>query len=143
MAALVTFDQDDIANAALCAWKEARGTGQDGMRAVLHVEKNRVAAAGFPKTLHEVIYQKNAFTSMSVATDPEYNLKPLAGDPQFSFCMITAPLVFNGEDPDLTAGAHYYLNPSEAASGWFFRNIVQNPEQHPFTVQISTQRFYV
>jgi hypothetical protein len=43
------------------------------MNAVAHVIFNRVGAAGFAKTLHEVIYGKNQFSSMSVCTDPEYN----------------------------------------------------------------------
>lgn len=137
------FDQTDVDNSALCAWKEARGEGQAGMRAVLHVIFNRAGAEGFPKTIHDVIYQKNAFTSMSVSTDPEFNLEPAAADPQMSFCMLTAPQVLSGVDVDLTGGAHFYLAPAEATSGWFFRNVVQDPENHPFTVQIGRQRFYV
>lgn len=137
------FDQDDVNNSALCAWKEARGEGQEGMRAVLHIFSNRVLAPFFPKTIHEVIYQKNAFTSMSVPTDPEYNLWPAPGDSQYAFCLDMAAKVLSGSDEDLTLGAHFYLNPSEATSGWFFRNIVEQPHEHPFTVQIGAHRFYV
>jgi N-acetylmuramoyl-L-alanine amidase len=140
---LVVFDQNDVENCALCAWKEARGDGEDAMRAVLHVILNRAGAAGFPQTVHDVVYQKNAFTSMSVPSDPQYNLKPLPGDAQFSFCMLIAPQVLGGQDVDLTFGAHYYAELEEVSSGWFLRNIVQDPVQHPFTVQIGSQRFYV
>jgi spore germination cell wall hydrolase CwlJ-like protein len=42
------------------------------MNAVAHVIFNRGGAARFAKTLHEVIYGKNQFSSMSICTDPEY-----------------------------------------------------------------------
>jgi spore germination cell wall hydrolase CwlJ-like protein len=44
------------------------------MNAVAHVIFNRIGAPGFAATLHEVIYGKNQFSSMSISTDPEYNL---------------------------------------------------------------------
>lgn len=40
------FDDDDLNNAVLCVWKEARGDGYDGMNAVAHVIFNRVGAPG-------------------------------------------------------------------------------------------------
>jgi hypothetical protein len=39
-----------------------------------------------------------------------------------------------GADADVTGGAHYYLNPKMATSGWFARNIVGDPTNHSFTV---------
>lgn len=44
------------------------------MNAVAHVIFGMVVAAGFAKTLHEVIYGESQFSSMSVCIDPEYNL---------------------------------------------------------------------
>ena len=64
------YEQVDLDNAALCVWKEARGEKEMGMRAVAHILFNRIGAIGFPKTLHDVVYQKNAFTSMSVCIRP-------------------------------------------------------------------------
>jgi N-acetylmuramoyl-L-alanine amidase len=64
------FDQDDLQNAILCVWKEARGDGYEAMDAVAHVIFNRVGAPGFPNSLHDVIYGKNQFSSMSISTDP-------------------------------------------------------------------------
>jgi hypothetical protein len=64
------FDQDDLQNAILCVWKEARGDGYEVMDAVAHVIFNRVGAPGFPNSLHDVIYRKNQFSSMSISTDP-------------------------------------------------------------------------
>jgi hypothetical protein len=68
------YDSDDLNNAILCVWKEARGDGYVAMNAVARVIFNRVSAPGFASTLHEVIYGKNQFSSMSISTDPEYNL---------------------------------------------------------------------
>ena len=44
------------------------------MNSVVHMIFTRGGAAGLAKTLHEVIYGKNQFSSMSMCTDPEYNL---------------------------------------------------------------------
>ena len=54
----MTFDNVDVDNLALVTWKEARGEGVEGCRAVMHVIANRVGAKDFPSTLHNVIYQK-------------------------------------------------------------------------------------
>ena len=139
---MIQYDQDDLNNLALVTWKEARGEGNDGMRAVMHVIINRVGTVGFPHTLHDVIFQKNAFTSMSVPTDPEFNLQPQEGDVQYAYCQNLAVQVLNGTDPDLTANSHYYADLKYTTSGWFFRNIVQNPTQHPHKATIGRQDFY-
>ena len=128
-------------NLALVAWKEARGDGNDAMLAIMHICLNRISYPGFPTTLHEVIYQKNAFTSMSVSTDPEYNLEPKPGDIQYGFCEAQAPLART--QPDITGGAHYYADLKYVTSGWFLRNIVNDPLHHPHTVKIGRQDFYV
>jgi N-acetylmuramoyl-L-alanine amidase len=141
------YDNNDVYSMALCVWKESRGEGTIGMQAVAHVIKNRIGAVGFPKTLHDVIFQKNAFTSMSVASDPEFNLIPPPGDTQFAYCATLCPQVLNGADPDPTDGAHYYENAATATSGWFGRVIAgpdgNGTEEHPFLEQVGHQRFYL
>jgi N-acetylmuramoyl-L-alanine amidase len=140
----IQLDQDDVSNLALCAWKEARGDGDEAMQAVMHVIFNRVGAVGFPRTIHDVIYQKNAFTSMSVSSDPEYNLKPLDGDPQYAYCIEIANAIQS--DPDVTNGAHYYENEATATSGWFGRVIAgpdgQGTTEHPLVASIGHQVFF-
>ena len=138
----MTFDATDLANLALCAWKEARGEGQAGMLAVMLVCRNRVGTPGFSRTLHGVIYSKNQFTSMSAPSDTEYNLAPAPGDPQFLYCTEMAPNVLSGSVTDITLGAHYYYNPATATSPWFEVHIVDDVANHPFLVQIGKQRFY-
>jgi spore germination cell wall hydrolase CwlJ-like protein len=141
------YDDADIHSMALCVWKEARGEGLDGMRAVAHVIKNRVGTPGFAHTLHDVIYGKNQFTSMSVASDPEFNLIPPAGDSQFAYASAMCPGVLSGSDADITDDAHYYANLATAASGWFGR-VIAGPDGfgtdgHALTAHIGKQSFYV
>lgn len=134
------MDLNDLESLRLCAWKEARGEGVDGIRAVMHVIVNRVGAPGFAHTLHDVIYGKNQFTSMSVPSDPEFNLKPADGDAIFQECAALARGIET--DPDLTNGARYYANLRTATSGWFERAIVNDPVNHPQTAVIGHHTFF-
>jgi spore germination cell wall hydrolase CwlJ-like protein len=140
------LDQDDLDNFILCVWKEARGDGEMAMTAVAHVIFNRVGAPGFASTLHDVIYGKNQFSSMSISTDPEYNLSaPTVAGPEYT-SYVAATNIINavvaGTDGDPTNGALYYANLKESTSGWFFRNIVNDPLNHPLRANIGHQVFY-
>lgn len=141
------YDDADIESMKLCVWKEARGEFSLGMRAVAHVIKNRVGAPGFASNLHDVIYGKNQFSSMSLPSDPEFDLKVPPGDLQFAYCGAMCPQVLAGEDPDPTHGAHYYENAATATSGWFDRVIAgpdgNGTEGHSLTAQIGKQKFYI
>lgn len=144
MVQTITFDPLDCTNVALCVWKEARGEGQLGMKAVLDVIYNR--ARDWGKSLHDVVYAKNQFTSMSVPSDPEFNLEPPSGDEQYAFALdITTQMLEMGMG-DITHGAHYYANLKEATSGWFSENISGSDGNgtinHKLTTQIGKQRFY-
>ena len=136
------YDQNDIQSAALCCWREARSDGSTGMHAVLHCLKNRIGAEGFPKNLHDVIYSKNAFSSMSISSDPEFNLHPTADDVMYVAALRLADVVLNTDDADPTGGAHYYENPKTATSGWFARVIVADTVNHPMTIKILHHTFY-
>jgi N-acetylmuramoyl-L-alanine amidase len=146
----VNFSQEEITELAKCTWFEARGSASEGMRAVAHCVKNRIGAEGFPKTLIGVIYQRNAF-SWTRPDNPEHNLDPVVStgldQTMYQEALRLAALVLNTDDPDPTNGAHYYENPTAAASGWFSR-VIAGPDlmgtsDHPFTVQIGAHRFYV
>jgi N-acetylmuramoyl-L-alanine amidase len=140
------LDQDDLNNAILCVWKEARGDGVTAMDAVAHVIFNRVGAPGFPDTLHEVIYGKNQFSSMSISTDPEYNLgAPQVTDreyPSYQAATNIVNAIAAGTDSDPTNGALYYANLAESTSGWFFRHVVNDPVNHPLRATVGHQVFY-
>lgn len=134
------YDQNDLESLSLVAWKEARGDGADAMRAVMHVIVNRVKAEGFPKNLHDVIYQKNAFSSMTVPSDREFNLQPAEDDTQFAYCKTVAPDVLDGIDFDLTCGAVFYANEKTMTSGWYKRNVI-DAGKHPVVAVIGKQIF--
>jgi N-acetylmuramoyl-L-alanine amidase len=138
----MNYDNDDIHSLALVTWKEARGEGAEGCRAVMHVIVNRVSSVGFPRTLHDVIYQKNAFTSMSVSNDPEFNLQPKETDSIYMSCQALALLILSGKDEDITHGAHYYANLKNTTSGWFFNHIVNDHINHPVTAVIGHHTFF-
>lgn len=137
------YDQDDLHSAALCAYKEARGDGSTGMHAVLHCIKNRVGFVGFAKNIHDVIYGKNQFTSMSVPSDPQFNLEPPANGLGWLEAQRLANVVLNTDDADPTGGARYYRNEKTATSGWFQRVIADDSFNHPMTVKILNHTFYV
>ncbi|MHB8503430.1 MAG: cell wall hydrolase [Candidatus Acidiferrales bacterium] len=139
---MIEYDLADAHSCSLCAWKEARGDGNMAMRAVLHVIANRVGAPGFGKTVHDVVYGKNQFSSMSIPSDPEFNLAPANDDVQFAYCSGLVDAVLQGTDEDITNGARYYDNPKTAASGWFKRVIVDQPAIHPLVYEIGKQKFY-
>jgi len=149
---MIEYDQDDLHSLALVAWKEARGeramcvsqglAPTDGMRAVMHVLVNRVGQPGFASTIHNCIYGKNQFTSMSVPSDPEFNLEPADDDEVFGDALALAGTVLGGTDTDNTQGASYYADLKYTTSGWFWRNIVCN-SAHPVLATIGHHSFYL
>ena len=102
--------------AALCAWREARGEGRDGIRSVLHVIENRANAAG--KSWAEIIYAKWQFSSMTAPGDPQLNLAPKTPDPIFEECCELADTIFDDKDFDLTQGATHYFADSIPMPSW-------------------------
>ena len=139
------YSRDDLRLFIRVIWLEARGEGESGMRAVAHVIKNRIGAAGFPRTLNAVLTQRNAFSCL-LPESSEYNLQPQAGDVQYSYCQTIAPAVLDGTDPDNTNGACYYANLRDVTSGWFSRHISgadgQGTPDHPLLATIGNQNFY-
>ena len=130
----------DIELLALCLWREARGDGRDGMRAVAHVILNRTHSPNFPHSLRDVILAPAAFSSF-LSSDPQSLRFPSPQDPSYLVALDVAQTV--GTDPDLTRGAHYYANLHFVTSGWFQRNILENPSQHPLLAVVGEQSFYL
>ena len=59
----IELSEDDIDLLARIIWLEARGESFEGQQAVAEVVFNRMLSEYFPDTLHEVIYEKNPFTT--------------------------------------------------------------------------------
>lgn len=125
---------------ALVMWREARGEGRDGQRAVGHVVRNR-AKAGWGSVV-ECIVKKNQFTSMSVPGDGQLTRWPSDEDATFRNTLYDAQRILDGSDGDLTGGALYYENPEVATSAWFINNVRLNTAEHPSTATIGRHVFY-
>jgi hypothetical protein len=126
---------------ALCLWREARGEKEQGMLAVGCVIMNRVKDQKI--SLQKAIFGKNQFTSMSVPTDPEYNLMPPKGDKLYAVAFDIADDLISGDYEDITKHALFYANLKYIdAGGWFERNIVNKPHMHPETVTLGNHTFF-
>ncbi len=133
--------ESDVQDLACCGWMEARSDGISGCVAVMHVVMNRVHSLGFPKTVHDVVYQPNAF-SWTRLDNPEYGLEPPPNDPVWQACLIDAPNVLEDAD-DPTGGACYYANEKNIDSGgWYQRHII-NSLEHPVTVVLGHHTFRI
>ena len=117
--------EDVLELLALCCWREARGEGEDGMRAVGHVIINRSKVTPYTRyaqPIFQVIMERGQFTSMSNPHDPEYRLHPAFNDRQYAFCLSIGPALIADTDKDNTNGALYYANLKELPPGaWFIR----------------------
>jgi len=102
--------------AALCAWREARGEGRDGIRGVLHVIANRATKQS--KTWAEIVYARLQFSSMTYGGDPQLCVIPAPPDPAFVDCYELADAIYQGHDFDLTNGATHYFADSIPAPSW-------------------------
>lgn len=120
---------------AICVFREARGDGNDAMRAVAHVINNRAQA--WKKTWAEVITDKNQFSSISVLGDSQTIVWLTAQGLAEVEELVEA--VASGASIDNTHGALYYANEAHLQSEWYQRNII-TPE-HPVTALIGKQTF--
>lgn len=123
----MTREMWDKAMLALAMWREARGEGREGMRAVGHVIMNR-ARAGHGD-VSDAVCRRNQFSSISVHGDSQTTLWPTDGDLNWATACVLTEDIFTGDDLDITNGAIYYWNPDTAsdASGWFRTNVATSP----------------
>lgn len=87
---------------ARCVNAEARGEPYVGQVAVAAVILNRISDPAFPKTIADIIYQPQAFSSVD---DGQINLPPSAA------AMRAAQEAVNGADP--SGGAVFFFNPAK------------------------------
>ncbi len=119
---------------ALCMWREARGEGHDGMRAVGHVIRNRVVADKIPDDWDQVIFRKWQFSSMTATGDSQLTAWPKHGDPEFDDALDISEHVYRGDDFDLTQGATHYFADTIPMPQWA-KNMTE-------TVKLGHHTFY-
>lgn len=99
---------------ALVMWREARGEGPEGMKAVGCVVRNRV----HNDTWSQIITAKWQFSSLTAPGDPMLVQWPVQNDPQFLEAMTLAGGIFTGTLIDTTNGATHYFNPNVVLPTW-------------------------
>lgn len=125
---------------ALVMWREASGEGDEGMRAVGWVVRNRVKA-GWGDWLG-VITSPNQFSSISVIGDPGTVRWPKESDAAWQAARGLSDAITGDSDAggDPTGGATFYWNAQIATSGWFKRAVGDGTLIE--TVQIGRHTFY-
>jgi N-acetylmuramoyl-L-alanine amidase len=99
----------DINLLARCVNAEARGEPYTGQVAVAAVIINRISDPAFPKTISDIIYQPQAFSSVE---DGQINLPPSAS------ALRAAQEALAGADP--SGGALYYFNPAKTKNKYIW-----------------------
>lgn len=99
---------------ALVMWREARGEGVEGMKAVGCVVRNRVKN----DTWSQIITAKWQFSSLTAPGDPMLVQWPVQGDPQFQEALHLASGIYLNAIPDNTNGATHYFNPKVVLPKW-------------------------
>jgi hypothetical protein len=135
----------DLSLTAICEWKESRGEiaefGDVAGLAQAFVVVNR--AQDWRWSIQHVILGPNQFTSMSVESDPEFDLLPDSDDLVFQKCLSHARTALDHSIPDPSRGAHWYANlKTMDQDGWFARHIVADKKLHPITLAIGHHTFF-
>ena len=108
---------------ARCVNAEARGEPYVGQVAVAAVILNRISDPAFPKTIADIIYQPQAFSSVD---DGQINLPPSAD------AMRAAQEAVNGSDP--SKGAVFFFNPAKTKNKFIWsRPQIRQIGNHIFT----------
>ena len=105
------MSREEIILLARVIHAEARGESFEGQVAVGAVILNRLASPHFPKTIHDVIFQKNKRVyQFSPVGDGSINLEPDEKAVQAALQAIS------GEDP--SNGALFFYNPDISSDKW-------------------------
>ena len=108
---------------ARCVNAEARGEPYQGQVAVAATILNRIADPAFPKTIADIVYQPQAFSSVD---DGQINLPPSAS------ALRAAQEAVNGSDP--SGGAVFFFNPAKTKNKYIWsRPEIKKIGNHIFT----------
>ncbi|MBT2640866.1 cell wall hydrolase [Bacillus sp. ISL-41] len=112
----------EIETMAHVVYGESRGENYQGQVAVAAVILNRVESNDFPDSVHDVVFQRNAFTAVN---DGQYNLQPN----DTAYHAVKDAML--GWDP--SHGSVYYYNPKHATDQWIFtRTVTKQIGNHHF-----------
>src|SRR6185437_2021850 len=108
---------------ALCIWREARGTGREGMLAVGWVMMNRLATKRWGLTMLDVVTARLQFSSMTAPGDSQTIIWP---NTHCSPADLAAWRVAQ-DVVDLVIGAPSANDPTKGAT-FYFADTIDKPE---------------
>lgn len=121
--------------AARTVWMEARGEGDDGMRAVAHVIVNRLYTEKWGVKLSLVCLAPFQFSCWGTSDPNRKAMAALDDDDQvLQKCRDFIDVALEGSEPDPTNGATHYYATSITPPAWV--------HGATFQVQIGRQVFY-
>jgi N-acetylmuramoyl-L-alanine amidase len=109
-------DSSYLAIIALCAWRENRGGGRQGMQSVLNVIRN--LALRDHSSLYEQVIHPYRFSSMTAPGDPQLLVYPKPNDASFALAYALAEDAIQGNLTDITGGATHYFAASIPPPSW-------------------------
>ena len=127
---------------SLACWREMRSESVNGMIAVAFVLRNRAKAGWHHGSIYQNAIALNQISSISVLGDPNTIKFPDTRDPDFQTVLHKMDAIYDGATDSITSGALYYAVLTDATSGWFFKNIVSKPDEHPRVAQIGKTTFF-
>lgn len=115
---MATHEAYEAVLAALCIWREARGTQPDAQLGVWWVIKNRTVDPHhrWPQTISGVVLQPYQFSSFN-HNDVNSTKWPAFSDAAFAACcdIVDAPGI---SDPTLGANSYHSIPPDEQPPSW-------------------------
>lgn len=127
------MSQQDVIIGALCAWRENRSGGEDGMQSVLNVLVNRAKQRG--TDIYREAVRPWQFSSMTAKGDPQLALYPATGDLQWLAALRLAEQAAEGTLEDITDGATSYYAESMPEPPYWAASMTP-------TVTIKGQKFF-
>ena len=103
---------------ALCMWREARGEGTDGMKAVGCVIRNNIKNKVADFSWIDILLHPFFISSLTAINDPEERKWPLYEDVQWAICLDLALGIISGSIEDITNGATHYFATSISKPEW-------------------------
>lgn len=120
---------------ALTVWREARGEGASGMKAVACSIRNRVRRpTWWGKSFYEVVTKKWQYSAMTATGDPQLSTWPRPDDPQFDQALWICSEVMADRLDSPVPGADSYFDLSIQAPSW------ATPDK--FVGQVGRMRFF-
>lgn len=109
----------DLAIFALTVWRESRGEGTPGMKAVACSIRNRVLRpTWWGSTYYEVTTRRLQYSAMTLKNDPQLTTWPTRADPQFNQALWICSEVMDGRMESPVTGADSYYDDSIRPPAW-------------------------